>query len=357
MNKAFKNYALSFLITALINISIFICNNFASERDIESLTKQAGKLSLEDKELEESKPIHKYTLSRFKNPSSPLIQYTQQLKANGETFDLNREETRKIMQEVIKVSNYKTFLRAQGVCMSDDGYWSETFNSTQNFLGAYETSTQKMAWVSKGSEIKSNKYYIRESKEYGGHAEPQFISDLEAAFNKNSDAVVKYFIPSTNNEENIYMCGLELFAPYDMCDAYNNEGNNKYDCIGKLLAFRKKHQSGQTSISRAIRDKLKDQFKGTKEDGFVVIYHANLPYNNVYTYKAEDEKYIRGLTFNSNNNLCQFHSGYFKSHCAKTIYQLSQYDSVDTEKDMLYGYIHNLADKKDTYSKKNGFSF
>lgn len=203
-------------------------------------------------------------------------------------------------------------------------------------------------------------YYIRQSTCWGGHAESQLICDIEDAFSKNSDTIVKLFTPPSYNKDSIYMCGLEVFGTYDMCDIYNNKGNNKYNCVGKLQEFREKHQpngqEGQKSISKAIMDKLKRRFKGEEENAFVVIYHAQQPYNNVdtyYIYNSNDE-ILYPVSYQYNNGFCIYshHSEKFNDACS-----LSQREDMQIKPKHLYGYIHCLANKKIPYDEKSSSLF
>lgn len=297
--------------------------------------------------LEKTKISKHVNLTRtFKD--NPLVHYTQQLVVKKETLNLHRGETAKPILYVAKASskdNSKTHLLAQGVCMSNETIWTDIL-TTKLFPEVSKSQNKTMDWVSEKSETKPNKtHFIRkpQTKYFGGHAEPQLISDIEDQFMKNSDAVVSMFIPPPNNKEDIYICGLEVFGPYDMCDDYNGNGKNKYNCVGKLLDFRKCHQNGQRSISKAIQEKLKGKFKGSKEDAFVVIYHTQSPYDKVDTYKAEDEDYRYGLSFSFDK--CSFS----RSKDFDDTYQLSQSKSLSTEPDVLYGYIHQLGDKAALY--------
>jgi len=330
-----------------------------------SLTASSKTLAESDEEIEElfkdhrkkPKVTHPVTLVRVSD-ASPIVKYAQQLTTKGKILTLNRESTKKAIQYVRNASvkdGGKSNTLAQGFCRSENKTWDVPFTITQSFLGVLETSCKKMVWVSQGSNANSdNNYFIRKPQTNydGGHAEPQFIKDLEAAFTQNSEAVVKYFMPPADNKGDIYMCGLELFGPYDMCDIRDGKDPNKYDCVGKLLKFRKDHQKGQQSISKAIRDKLGDRFKGEREDAFVVIYHAQSPYNRIDSYKAEDDDSYYSLKF-------EFERYQFlRKKKFDDSYYLSQLTSIALEPDILYGYIHQIADKKaNYYPKAHSFSF
>ncbi|OJW54607.1 MAG: hypothetical protein BGO67_02790 [Alphaproteobacteria bacterium 41-28] len=306
-------------------------------------------------QLANSQPENLYLYRIFNhninNGNYNAVYYTQQLAINGKIFNLNRWSTKnkiKYVSEASKTDYGKTHLLAQGICTSAATRWETNFTTALISKSLSEGDQvshldKEVDWVSHGSMAKSNEsYYIRKSVNFGGHAESQLISDLEDTFNKSSDAIVKLFMPPSYNEDNIYMCGLELFGPYDMCDAYNNEGNNRYDCVGQLQRFRGKHQQdgqeGQRSISCAIMDKLKGRFKGKQEDAFVIIYHSELPYDSVYTYYAYN---------GSGQGVCnlqyRYNAGFFPSpvFSLKTPSILLQNTILPIVPRHLYGYIHH----------------
>lgn len=305
-------------------------------------------------------PPRPTTLIRAASDDSPLVYYTRKLEINGFVIDLNRLSTTTNVDYVWNASlndGGKTHLLAQGVCRRDNGISYFPFTTTESFLNVLGISLpKKMVWVSLNSNVPSdNQYFIRnpQMNYQGGHAEPQFISDLQAAFTQNSDAVVKYFIPS-NNHRDIYMCGLELFGTYDMCDPFKAGYNNVYDCVGQLINFRNRHQDGPSSISDAIRNKLGGKFKGAaNENAFIVIYHSKKPYQGVHRYKAKEEDNLYPLQFTYSN--CRFRPD--NPDDFDTNSQLSQHKKLSVEKDVLYGYIHQLGDKTADYIPNNGFSF
>jgi hypothetical protein len=339
------------LVITLIMVS-FPC--WAGNSDDE-ITSQLAKTSI-SKSKKTQPPPHPTHLVRVLD-SSPLVRYTQQLAVQGVELDLNRDSATALIDYVWKSSlrdGKKTHLLAQGFCRSETKLKTNPFTVTENFLGVLRTSTKKMVWVSQSSNaVSNNDAVIRKSTEYGGHAESQFISDLKAAFTQNSDVVVKKFLPRTDNDEDVYMCGVELFGSYDMCDDYAGEGKNKYNCVGKLKKFRIDHQEGQQSISRAIRDKLGDRFKGEEQDAFVLIYHAKYPYDEIDTYQCEDEAYYYPLDFSFKGpKFSPRDHGDFSN-----TFVFSQHESLSCRKNVVYGYIHDLADKKLKYTPEVGFRF
>lgn len=341
-----KFFTLSlFILIGLPIKSIYACN---PDDELEELSKTFKKTKI-------SYPVN---LSRVYNDAL-IVSYTQQLTSSEKVLNLKRESTKTAIQYVSSASRKDksvTHLLAQGVCKGVKATWSDPFTTTSGFPGISNTRDKKIDWVSKKSTAKhDNICYVQKPEENirGGHAEPQLINDINALFIQNSDAVVKLFTPPTESIEQVYMCGLEIFGPYDMCDRYNKKGNNKYDCVGQLLKFRKDHQKGQQSISKAIRNKLGNRFKGKKEDAFVVIYHAQFPYDNVDSYRAESEKCYHRLNF-------EFAESSFmrKKNNFDNSYSLSQLSSTELKPDILYGYIHCLGDKKAIYNPKSScFSF
>lgn len=351
LKKAMRTKLLyGIIVHNLISLSIGFFNQVAASDDtddeIEEITKMAGKTAI-------SNPL---TLARYSG-TAPLVKYTQKLTTKKSSLDTKRKSTIKSIKYVCKAASQdgnKTHILAQGICRGAVSTWPDpltTINLPQNS----KTSPKLLDWVSKESETNSDdKICIRkpEASGWGGHAEVQLIADLDDVFNMHRETFLELFLPPSDSTESIYMCGLELFGPYDMCDKYNDKGNNKYNCVGKLLDFRKKHQKGQKSISRAIRDKLKDRFKGEKEDAFVMIYHAQSPYVNVDSYSAENDEYLYSLQYVSDG--CRF----LRKKDFDDSYSLSQVANIDIEPDVLYGYIHQLADKTATYQESSHhFSF
>jgi hypothetical protein len=335
-----------FVLIGLPIKSLYACN---PDEEVEELSNALKK------KIKVSNPV---TLSRVCN-GSLTVSYTQQLASQGKELNLDRKSTRKAIQYVCDASaqdNFVTHLLAQGFCKGANSRWNDPFITNLRFPGIMENSNKKIDYVSNDSKAESNEIcYIRKPQTpyWGGHAEPQLISDLKALFTQNSDAVVKLFTPPSKNTENVYMCGLEIFGPYDMCDKYNNEGQNKYDCVGQLLKFRTDHQEGQQSISKAIRHKLGNRFKGNKEDAFVVIYHAHSPYSNIDSYRAESEEYYHHLRFEFDG-----YSFLRKKNNFDNSYSLSQIESVDIKPNILYGYIHHLGNRKAIYDPNSQrFSF
>lgn len=125
---------------------------------------------------------------------------------------------------------------AQGVCMSNETIWTDIL-TTKLFPEVSKSQNKTMDWVSEKSETKPNKtHFIRkpQTKYFGGHAEPQLISDIEDQFMKTLMLLFQCLFPS-NNKEDIYICGLEVFGPYDMCDDYNGNGKTNIIVLGNYL--------------------------------------------------------------------------------------------------------------------------
>ncbi len=294
------------------------------------------------------------TLARFDEGES-LTCYTQKLIFGNHVLELNRLSTRTNI-EYVRVTSLtdrnKTHLLAQGVCKTKANAYQNPFKTSIGFPNIVHNSNLPIDWVSFSSQSATNQNcYVRRPDQgvNGGHSEPQFIGDFNAKFVQNSDSLVNLFMPETTDNSDIYMCGLELFGPYDMCD--------RYDCVGKLKTFRGEHQEGQTSISQAIRDRLQNRFKGSTEDAFVVIYHAKYSYKPIGTYYAANDNNEKSpLTFGGifGDKAHQFNvSDTYnnKNHFfIDNTYALSQYTELDTAPDDLYAYIHHICDKSVKYN-------
>ncbi len=307
------------------------------------------------------------TLVRINNNDVPLVRYAQKLMFAGRELKLNRRSTEHNIEYVKNASlndGRKTHLLVQSVCktetqINDHKASRKLFKTNIAFPEITPEPNIPIDWVSHSSTTTPEGYYPRKAISFenggqrGGHSEPQLISDFNAKFVQNADDLVDYFMPKETDTSNVYMCGLELFGPYDMCDKFNG-GNNKYNCVGQLKAFRGNHQNGQQSISQAIRDRLGDRFQGViPEDAFVVIYHAKYPYESIYTYHSNNNdknspiKYsgIFDNNFNINDDLLN------KDHfIINNTHELSQCTEINTAPDDLYGYIHHLGNKSIQYN-------
>jgi len=311
----------------------------------------------DDEDTEEAtKETHPVNVTRRTSNGDLLVQYTQGLTVNHKVMKLDRKSTRQSIRVVTNAASKdnSTHLVAQGFSFGDKSVTYINPLTTQlGFPGVPKNPKKKMDWVSKNGKAKSNPgYYVRTPIAFGGHAEPKFVSDLEAAFKKSSDAVVRLFTPPTETLNTIDMCGIELFGPYDMCDKYNGKGKNKYNCVGVLTDFRNRHQYGNQSISKAIRDKLKDRFRGKKSDVFVLIYNTNSPYENVDSYTAEDDNLYYDLSYSYAGSAFSEKSYYDET------FELSQCESVDVSSDLMYGYIHQIGNRTASYQPNSHlFSF
>lgn len=303
-------------------------------------------------------------LARFDDNDQELAHYTQKLTFSGKTLIFDRQKARENVQYVSNASareNYgPTHLLVRGICNRDTQNMtlSRVFTTNIGFPNIVHGSNIPIDWVSNSSNaVTDNNYYIRKSEQWGGHSEPQFIDDFEAKFTQNHDDLVKYLIPKAQeNNSLVYMCGLELFGPFDMCDRYN--------CVGKLKDFRIKHQDGQQSMSQYIRNHLQDRFQGVPEDAFVVIYHAQYSYKPIKTYHAKniDGKSALKYTGIFGNNNHQFVIGDdINSNDFDIIdtHELSQHESLNVAPNNLYGYIHHFGNKKIKYheGQNNDFYF
>lgn len=313
-------------------------------------------------DLNAAKPVYLHRILNAGSNNRKDIHYTRQLTFKNKEGTLNlklkldrgsAKSKIKYVSEASYKDGGKTHLLAQGFCSSAVARWEHPL--TTSLLS--KAIGKEIDWVSEGSQAQSNEtHYILRSTLWGGHAESQLISDVEDAFLKNSDTVVKLFTPPSYNKDNIYVGGLEIFGPYDMCDAYNNKGNNKYNCVGKLQNFREKHQlngqEGQRSISQAILDKLNKRFKGEEKNLFTVIYHSQQPYSNVDTYYVHHKEdklfYLLAYGYTSGFYVYPKYSSKFNDS-----YFLSQRENQQIQLTHLYGYIHCLANKNIPYNEKS----
>ncbi|MBP9828973.1 MAG: hypothetical protein KBD04_02945 [Proteobacteria bacterium] len=281
-------------------------------------------------------------------------QYAGKLYANEENLDLHRATTTQLIQDTHQLSSYdnRIHLLAQGFWMSDEYIQPKVFNTSFGFpdIATTNANHKTIDWASHEADLTKfpNKYHHKQSEASNGHSEPEFIGDIEALFTQNADKVVSAFT-SRHEDEDIYACGLELFGQFDMCDY----------CLKRLREFRQRQQIGQTSISYAIRDKLKQKFKGVKKsNAFVVVYHSHYPYK-VSTYKVEDDdenhyqlKY-GGIYGQDRYDFIPDEPEDFEENDT-----LSQHRNLDTEQDIIYGCIHHLHNQGLRYRKNaERFSF
>ena len=284
------------------------------------------------------------TLTRVFNKTVHAL-YTKRLYAGEENLDLHRKVTTSLIQAAHQLSSYdnRIHLLAQGFWMSDQYIQPKVFNTSFGFPGidATHVDHKTIDWASHEANLTkfTNKYHHKQSKADNGHSEPEFIKDIEELFTQNADKVISSFT-SRHHDEDIYACGIELFGQFDMCDS----------CLKKLREFRIRQRRGQKSISYAIRDKLKQRFKGKREDGFVLIYHAHYPYNAA-TYKAEDDEYYYEMRYGGIYGQDQHDFIAKNPDDFEESDTLSQHKYLDTQKDMIYGCIHHLHDRELQYRR------
>lgn len=279
-------------------------------------------------------------------------QYAKKLYVNGEDLDLHRDTTTQLIHDANQLSrDNKIHLLAQGFWMSDEYIQPKVFNTSFGFpdIATTNANHKTIDWASHEADLTKfpNKYHHKQSEASNGHSEPEFIGDIEALFTQNADKVVSAFT-SRHEDEDIYACGLELFGQFDMCDY----------CLKRLREFRQRQQIGQTSISYAIRDKLKEKFKGKeRSNAFVVVYHAHYPYNTA-TYKAEDDEYYYRLKYGGIYGQDRYDFIPDEPEDFEENDTLSQHRYLDTEKDIIYGCIHHLHNQGLRYRKNaERFSF
>lgn len=342
----FKN-----LLRTIIGISIlcafsFVRNASAIDESIDDLADQlATKTTLS----------HSLTFCRS-NKGKVIAQYADTLQlANDCEFQLNSKKANtyaKRMSDFSSKDGFKSHVSVGSVYIYDIDDKIHTkrrnFTASLGFPDAKSTSNNlPIDWVSNASKSSTDSDFFRiKSKQPSGHSEPQFISDFEALWIKDSTSVIKQFTPQTKKEkeniESVVMCGLELHGSFDMCDT----------CLNKLRIFRCNHQKGQTSISKAIRDELKSTFKGSKEDAFVIAYHGWYPYKES-TYKAEEEGEDSDL--HELNHTFSYNRGSREDSFARRIkngddtYTLSHIKTGETEADMIYAHMHFLSGRKSKY--------
>jgi hypothetical protein len=337
------------ILTTIVQFSflsgfILTANSLAKDADpVDELTEQlASKATLS----------HPLTFCRTQR-SEIVAQYADTLGLeNGWSFELNsptsHDHSRKMSQEAA-IDGYKSHVLAGSVYVYEQGdacRSKKRIFTNSLFYPEDEVSAADLPidWVSNSSKSIANSNFLRvKSTQPGGHSEPQFISDFEAKWMMDSTTVVNYFTPHTKTEkekaEAVVMCGLELHGPFDMCDT----------CLNKLCAFRCEHQSGQTSISQAIRDQLKEKFKGKAEDAFMMVYHSWYPYkDSSYSADTGDGESVHALTYTYTARPRQdFFERRIKG--GDDTYTLSQSAVTQTQEGVIYGHMHLLSDKKATY--------
>lgn len=335
----------------------------SSDSDSDSDKPKAKNNDSDKKTLNKTKKSKNLTLARYKKDESDkkvkqkqVVVYTQSVNSHKDGIALNLSRKTANMgiasvREVSKKDNYKhNHLLVRGFCRGESAQACSEYFRTAQFplLNQYKSSENLVVdWVSSGSEFKGASKetgcYHRKSN---GHSETQFIADFEALTKKDLGALAKIFTGA--DEEEVYMCGVELFGTNDMCDK----------CLGEMMTFVEDQQKGKTGISAYIYDTLGDRFKGEKDDQsrlFVPIYHAMQAYMGA-TYYAEDESrpydkldysYIGSKRFKPKEPK-KFDKTY-------GTYTLSHRKSILVETGIIYGYIHGVGDKTYVYNPNKCF--
>lgn len=267
-----------------------------------------------------------------------------------------REQTAMLFELSRKDNNFKSHVTASSIYVYDteeDKYVRKerAFTTGLGFPGVSSKSDIVIDWASNQSLASAPDLFKRKSNCGNGHSEPQFIQDFNALWTKDSKTVVEHFIPQSTKEKNaaksVVMCGCNLYGPLDMCDV----------CLREIVNFRKQHQQGQTSVSQAVRDELKDQFQGNATDAFVVAYHSHCPYK-FSTYHAKDETSLYSLGYSTEYRPRKDIFFYKDEEKIDDTYTLCQTKSLPLEKDKVYSYIHLLGGKKVPYmNAQNTFTF
>ncbi|WP_032112954.1 hypothetical protein [Candidatus Paracaedibacter symbiosus] len=297
-----------------------------------------------------------------------LLQYTDEIRSTDCKYYLNYDVDRELCNEVddygvadkhsrpkaashILANGFDIYQKGKSVVNEYEHFTTRTFSN----IGKQDTNI-KIDWTSNSSPLEDDETIIRKKGGSGdGHSEPQLIKDINALWKTQQDSILKLFIPRRNTlkdsaEIKVMMCGLELYGNYDVCNS----------CLNKLVEFRKQHQQGQTSISQAIQDRLKDKCTDISQDRFVVIYHAYSSYSgSTYYTRYNDTEYkltqSRLCIYNRNKEKDFRHEGFKLTQgqqdngLSEAI--LSQSEFVTIRKDIIYGHIHSLSNKQAKYEK------
>ncbi len=313
---------------------------------------------LTEKLLQANKVSERINLCRLKGPDNLLSQYTNQVDlASKGQLNLNIKlcaDRTKMVARLASSDGYKNHMFVSSIRIDEGSHTFRPFLRAPLFNGIIHSSPNQnlvIDWASSGSTIKPHKEchkhlsQISHGKRNDGHSEPQLIADIEALFIKDHTQVVKLFTPAEDSSA-LLACGLEFYSSFDACNL----------CLDDLIEFRKSHQKGQRSISCAIRDSLKDRFKGKKEDAFVLLYHAHYPYKDA-TYHGEDEKSYWGnfqYSYRPSPRVDTFLNRAFED----THTLVPHHHSVPLRKDIMLSHIHQLSGKESNYDRnKSSFVF
>lgn len=338
---------------ALITLFSYVSAHSQDESDNDSLD------GLTEELVTKTKLTQDLTLCRT-DSGAVVAQYTDTLNLQNDCkLKLDSGTTREKTTRLFKLASadsYKSHVTASSVYVYDTkedtyGRKERSFTTGLGFPGVTSKSDIVIDWASNQSLVSAPDLFKRKSTCSNGHSEPQFIEDFSALWTKDSTTIVKQFIPQSTKERNaaksVVMCGCNLYGPFDMCDV----------CLSEIISFRKKHQQGQTSVSQAVRDELKDQFQGSETDAFVVSYHSYCPYKSA-TYHAEAKDSLYSLAYLQPTYRPRKDMFRPESKKVDDTYTLSQTESIPLKRDRIYSHVHLLAGKKVPYmNAQNTFTF
>jgi hypothetical protein len=347
--RFYNSLFLFFVVSASISFNTAIAGSDTESEDdgVDAITKGIGRLP---QTVSAARPAQNFDLARF-DGTTLLAEYTDQLTLSStKVFNLVRPTSKKhttIVDKLSRSDKFRSHLLAQGICYHAKGIEENVLTTDLGFPSITSDVTLSIDWISHSSSSKTDKSYYRQKTNPsidGGHSEPQFINDFDALWKKNYSAILSLLLPSSvfHGTQDVYMTGLELFGPFDMCDQHNS----KYDCLDLLIQFTKRQQQGQQSISQALQDLLKMRFKGTASEGFVLLYHAAAPYDSIGTYNPVGGSVLE-WDYKSIPSRFKTKKGYVSGDT------LSQYNSVTPTQDVIYGHIHSLTNKTLKYNDRS----
>ncbi|NBT86612.1 MAG: hypothetical protein EBT45_09015, partial [Alphaproteobacteria bacterium] len=251
LRKSFSVCFLFFTLCLLSTLDTVLASD--DEDDTENITKGVAALASK-----------KYVLERYDGDLQ--AQYTDEITlSSGKAFSLIRPGAVAKTQAVTTLTPVpRSHLLAQGICYHSEELYTADIKTSLGFPEILAVPDSVIDWVSYSASAApvNAGYYSRVTAAtvHGGHSEAQFIADMDALWVHDYTAILKLLLPSTvfHGDQDVYMTGIELFGSFDMCSRHTGSGVNRYDCIGKLAEFRENHKTGQKSISKAIRNLLKD---------------------------------------------------------------------------------------------------
>jgi hypothetical protein len=351
-----------FVVRRALSNFVFIVLAFMGEfsaKDVDDITASfSEKISIHSEEKlkkleKEEQASRQYYLER--RNGDLLAQYTNNITfddINGQnrTFLLDEAGAVAKNQNLTELQGAQSHLLAYGFCYHSDDRSSTEIRTSLDIPQIPRGAGEIVDWVSYTLDAPNNGgYYSRVTPQnvFGGHSEPNFIDDINALWTQNYTSVLKFLVPAAifHGNQDIYMTGIELFGSFDMCSSYYGSGNNRYNCIGSLVNFRNQHQQGQQSISQAVRNLMRDRFVGGADSrGFVLAYHATLPYTNSADYNAAAGNDSPQMRWNGNNfNMVEGGNPIVNND------MLSQYEQVTEAPSILYGHIHSLTNRNLNY--------